>query len=56
MGYLAVIGFYNLPLTYLDDYVSAVDTVTVGQIKGAFQRRIPPEGMVAVVVGAIENK
>ena len=56
MGYLAVIGFYNLPLTYLDDYVSAVDTVTVGQIKDAFQRRIPPEGMVAVVVGAIENK
>ena len=56
MGYLAVIGFYNLPLTYLDDYVSAVDTVTVGQIKDAFQRRIPPEGMVAVVVGAIKKK
>ena len=56
MEYLAVIGFYNLPLTYLDDYVSAVDTVTVGQIKDAFQRRIPPEGMVAVVVGAIQKK
>jgi zinc protease len=56
MGYLAVIGFYNLPLTYLDDYVSAVDTVTVKQIKDAFQRRIPPEGMVAVVVGAIKKK
>lgn len=56
MGYLAVIGFYNLPLTYLDDYVSAVDTVTVEQIKDAFQRRIPPEGMVAVVVGAIKKK
>jgi len=56
MEYLAVIGFYNLPLTYLDDYVSAVDNVTVVQIKDAFQRRIPPKGMVAVVVGAIEKE
>ena len=56
MEYLAVIGFYNLPLTYLDDYVNAVDNVTVAQIKDAFQRRIPPEGMVAVVVGAIEKE
>ncbi|MEE8150561.1 MAG: pitrilysin family protein [Nitrosomonadaceae bacterium] len=56
MGYLALIGFYNLPLTYLDDYVSAVDKVTVEQIKEAFQRRIRPEGMVTVVVGAAEEK
>lgn len=51
-----MIGFYNLPLTYLDDYVSAVDNVTVAQIKDAFQRRILPEGMVKVVVGAIKKE
>jgi len=56
MGYLGVIGFYDLPLTYLDDYVKAVDKVTVEQIKEAFQRRIHPEGMVTVVVGAAEEK
>jgi zinc protease len=56
MEYLAVIGFYNLPLTYLDDYVRAVDKVTVKQIKEAFQRRILPEGMVTVVVGAMKNE
>lgn len=56
MGYLALIGFYDLPLTYLDDYVKAVERVTVPQIKDAFQRRINPEGMVAVVVGANEEK
>lgn len=56
MGYLAVIGFYNLPLTYLDDYVSAVDNVTVEQIKDAFQRRILPEGMVKVIVGAMKKE
>ncbi len=56
MGYLALIGFYDLPLTYLDDYVKAVERVTVPQIKDAFQRRIKPDGMVAVVVGAVEEK
>jgi len=56
MGYLSLIGFYNLPLTYLDDFVQAVDKVTVAQIKDAFQRRIKPEGMVTVVVGAAEAK
>ncbi len=54
LSYLSMIGFYNLPLTYLDDYVKAVENVTVEQIKKAFQRRIKPEGMVTVIVGAIE--
>lgn len=54
LDYLAVIGFYNLPLTYLDDYIEAVENVTVTHIKQAFQRRINPEGMVTIVVGAVE--
>jgi len=54
LGYLAMIGFYHLPLTYLDDYLKAVEAVTVDQIKDAFQRRINPENMVAVIVGALE--
>ena len=56
IGYLALIGFYELPLTYLDDYLKAVDAVTAQQVKDAFQRRIDPEGMVSVVVGAPEKK
>lgn len=55
LGYLAMIGFYRLPLTYLDDYLKAVDVVTVDQIKDAFQRRIDPENMVVVIVGALET-
>lgn len=56
IGFLAMIGFYNLPLTYLDDYVKAVERVTVSQVKDAFQRRINPDGMVTVVVGAVETE
>lgn len=54
LGYLSMIGFYDLPLTYLADYLTAVEAVTTEQIQQAFQRRIQPDGMVAVIVGAIE--
>lgn len=54
LSFLAIIGFYHLPLTYLTDYLAAVEAVTTAQIRQAFQRRIQPDGMVAVIVGAIE--
>lgn len=54
LSFLSVIGFYSLPLTYLEDYIEAVEQVTVAEIKAAFQRRIKPDGMVTVVVGAAE--
>jgi zinc protease len=51
LDYVRVIGFYNLPPTYLDDYPVSVDAVTLAQIKDAFKRRIDPQRMVSVVVG-----
>ena len=50
--YLAVIGFYRLPLSYLDDFVPNVERVTVEQIRDAFRRRVDPDRMATVVVGA----
>jgi zinc protease len=50
--YLSVIGFYHLPLTYLDDFVPNVERVTAAQIRDAFRRRVDPERMATVVVGA----
>ncbi len=55
LGYLAMIGFYDLPLTYLDDYLRAVQEVTAAQIRDAFSRRIHPDRMVGVIVGAVEQ-
>ncbi|HOY70520.1 MAG TPA: pitrilysin family protein [Methylotenera sp.] len=52
LDYLSVIGFYQLPLTYLDDYNKKIAAVTTAQIKDAFSRRIKPENMVTVIVGA----
>jgi zinc protease len=49
--YLSVIGFYRLPLSYLDDFVRNVERVTVSGIRDAFLRRVNPDRMVTVVVG-----
>ena len=52
LDYLAVIGFYKLPLNYLDEYNSKVAAVTAAQIKDAFNRRLKLENFVTVIVGA----
>ena len=51
LDYLSLIGFYHLPLTYLDDFNQNISKVTTAQIKDAFSRRINPNNMVTVVVG-----
>lgn len=51
LDYLAVIGFYKLPLNYLDEYNRNVEKVTVAQIKEAFARRLKLENFVTVIVG-----
>jgi len=50
--YLSVIGFYRLPLSYLDDFVGKVERVTVADVKSAFARHIDPDKLVTVVVAA----
>lgn len=51
LGYLSLIGYYRLPLNYLDEFVNNVDKVTVAEVKAAFKRRIDPDRMVSVIVG-----
>ncbi len=49
---LALIGFYGLPLDWLDEYPARVQGVTLAQIRGAFARRVDPAKLSVVVVGA----
>ena len=49
---VAVIGFYGLPLDYLDQYQSRVQAVTPDDIKQAFARRVRPENLITVTVAA----
>ena len=56
LDYLSVIGFYHMPLTYLDDFTQQVDAVTTKQIHDAFKRRIDPKAMATIIVGAPESE
>ena len=46
----AMIGFYGLPLDYLDRYAENVEKVSVQDVKEAFARHVQTEHMVTVVV------
>lgn len=49
---LAVIGFYGLPLDYLDTWTANVERVTVADIRAAFGRKLAADKLATVVVGA----
>ena len=51
LEYISVIGFYNLPIDYLDHFIENVKSVGVQKINEALKRRIHPDRMVTVVVG-----
>ncbi len=48
---LAVMGFYGLPLDYLDRFIERVEAVTLEQVQDAFQRRVHPDRLIVVRVG-----
>jgi len=54
--YLAVIGFYRLPLDHLDRFNERVSAVTAEQIRDAFERRVDPDRFATVIVGPRGNR
>lgn len=48
---LTIIGFYQLPLNYLDTFRQKVAAVTVNKIHRAFRNRVHPKQLVTVMVG-----
>ncbi len=54
LEYIAMIGFYGLPLDYLDTFSQRVEAVTLKEIRAAFQRRIDPEKIATIMVGGGE--
>jgi zinc protease len=49
---IANIAWNNLPLDYLDTWTAQVQRVTAADIKAAFARKLQPQRMVTVTVGA----
>ena len=56
LNYVVVIGYYKLPLDYLETFNNNVEAVTIENIKDAFKRRLSPDKLVMVKVGTLSNK
>jgi len=56
VNYVSMIGFYEMPMDYLDTFQQNVEQVTVTSITDAFKRRINPELLQTVTVGRTESK
>lgn len=48
---IAAIGFYNLPLDYLDTWTAKVEKVTIADVQAAFQRKLALDKMSTIIVG-----
>lgn len=51
VGQLASMGFYDLPLSYLDDFMRDVQGLTTEQVKAAMARHLDPAALVVVTAG-----
>ncbi|MDO9384991.1 MAG: pitrilysin family protein [Hyphomicrobiaceae bacterium] len=52
LGNLANIAWNDLPLNYLDTWTAQIAKVTAADIRAAFARKLQPEKMLTVTVGA----
>ncbi|WP_375741042.1 M16 family metallopeptidase [Pseudomonas boanensis] len=51
VGQLGAIGFYNLPLTYLEDFMRQVQALDVAEVKAAMAKHLSADDFVIVTAG-----
>ncbi|MDP3847096.1 MAG: pitrilysin family protein [Pseudomonas sp.] len=51
VGQLGSMGFYNLPLSYLEDFMSQIQALSVEQVKTAMAKHLNPDAMLIVTAG-----
>ncbi|MFK7794100.1 MAG: M16 family metallopeptidase [Gammaproteobacteria bacterium] len=52
LGYLSLIGYYDLPLNYLDDFTKNIENVSLEDVQKAFRKQLDLDTFVTVVVGS----
>ncbi|MEO6699594.1 MAG: pitrilysin family protein [Paraperlucidibaca sp.] len=55
-SFLAMIGFYELPDSFIDDYIGQLAAVDLAQVRAAMSRHIHPERLLVVTVGRLDAK
>ena len=56
LGNISNIAWNDLPLDYLDTWTARVERVSVADIRQAFSRKLQPEKMVTIILGAAPEK
>jgi zinc protease len=51
LGYISMIGFYNLPLDYLDAFPRAIEKLSAEDVMAAWLRHIQPDKLLNIQVG-----
>ncbi len=51
VGQLGAIGFYNLPLSFLEDFMQQSQNLTIEQVKDALNRHLDADKLVIVTAG-----
>ena len=51
VGQLGAMGFYNLPLSYLEDFMKQSQALTVEQVKAALNKHLSADKMIIVTAG-----
>ncbi|MCY1404331.1 Peptidase M16 inactive domain protein [compost metagenome] len=51
VGQLGAIGFYNLPLDYLESFLGKVQNLSVEDVRAAMNRHLDPDAFVIVTAG-----
>ncbi len=55
LGYLSIIGYYNLPLDYLNSFTDKISAITQKDIRETFSRRLKLNNLVKIIVGGPEK-
>ncbi|MGB7298049.1 MAG: pitrilysin family protein [Burkholderiaceae bacterium] len=55
LGLMSAIGFHDLDIDYLERWVERVNAVTLDQVRDSLKRRLIPDKLVTVVVGALPS-
>jgi zinc protease len=51
LEYIAMIGFYDLPIDSLDHFIDNIKSIDVEKVNDVLARRLQPDKMVTVIVG-----
>lgn len=54
MGYVSMIGFYDLPLDYLEQFPAKIAALDKAAVLSAWQKRIQPDSLLTLTLGATD--